>query len=72
MLKRKMSSSYLDSSSYQTIFIVYYLSPAVTSYRQFEGVSFCFLYQFALPEFTISETEALPTVPIPSDIRSPT
>jgi len=34
--------------------IVYYFSPAITSDRQFKGVQF-FLYQFALPEFKISQ-----------------
>jgi len=54
------------------MFIEYFLSPAITFDRQFEGVLFCFLYQFVLPEFTISQSEAEPTVPIFCDMESPT
>jgi len=54
------------------MFIAYFLSPVITSDRQFEGVSFCLHYQFVSPELTISQSEAAPTVPIPCDIESPT
>ena len=62
-----MSSSYLVFIKVrQCVLYMYYFSPAIKTDRQFEGVSFCFLCRFALPEFTISQSEIVSTVPYPA------